>query len=372
MVNIGGKSAAEITFRRALVTDAHQPEGLTVQGIYYQGGRAGRLRIEDSILMRNGFRADPTTVAWPPSGDQIWGVYNRNLYLQGETDGTRTGLFDSISMLGASGDQFRAGGRLERNFFYQGYVTMGASGGYPDNHGPTGSVLDNVLQRFVASGTRDNRGHPGWGLGLTSGAHGVEVARNIVTGAQHNPPSAALEFSPLGWYCYDHVYRHATRRNWVHDNIFESGGAAPIRIEGGLAGESPIGCAGYPGTGGVRENTIAHNVFIATVDREADYTLKGAPSTAAAVGTDAAYFDANAGYTSRAAAAAERQWPDPHRSLKTYLQSQGVAVQSADGFPEFFARAVQQRRGQWRPQWTSRALNDHVRAGFNLPPADPR
>lgn len=368
MVNIGGNNAGSFTFRRVLITDSYSPDGKAhVQGLYYEGARDGQLRIEESILLRNGFRGEPKAMPWPPAGDQVWNIYNRNLYLHGEADSMNSGLFDSVSMLGASGDQIRPGMRVERNFFYQGYVTMGAHGGYPDSAGPTGTLTDNVLQRFVAKGTRDDRGHPGWGFGLTSGAYEVEVARNIVTGAQHPSDEPALQLSPLAWPCYAHVYRHATRSNHVHGNIFDSAGGSAVGVEIGVTGESPPGCSNYTGNG-VTGNRIENNVMLSAIGSEAVYTLKGDrlshgdPSTAS--------FTGNHVYRDRASAASARGWPAPERTLKSYLQSKGIAVHSSDGFPEYFAQAVQQRRGRWDPDWNSRTLVNYFRKGYAMQPLE--
>ena len=111
-VNIEMSNAAQITFRRSLITDNFKTDGSHVQGIHYNGTREGRLRIEESILLRNGFsHGDPKAMAWPPSGAQTWDMYNRNMYISNETNSMQSGLFDSVSMMGASGDQFRPGVR---------------------------------------------------------------------------------------------------------------------------------------------------------------------------------------------------------------------------------------------------------------------
>jgi hypothetical protein len=74
--------------------------------------------------MRNGFTYDVSVLGWPPAPPVFWDVFNRNMYISGETDSMTSGLFDSVSLPGASGDQFRPGMRVENNFFYQGYILM--------------------------------------------------------------------------------------------------------------------------------------------------------------------------------------------------------------------------------------------------------
>jgi len=361
-INIGALNASQITFRRILLTDNFGTDGSHVQGLYYEGTRDGRLRIEESILLRNGFsHGDPKTMAWPPTGQQIWDIYSRNLYINGESNSMQSGMFDSVSMMGASGDQFRPGMRVERNFFYQGYVSMGAHGGYADAAGATGSILDNAVQRFTGTGTNDNRGQPGWGIQLGGGAYAVEVARNIVTGAQSAANTAAFQLQPFVQDC-NVPFAYPTRGNRVTDNVFDSGqAAAAITVKDGA--NSSTSCYGMTGLG-VRGNTVSNNALINASLRESEYlpvgtALNSAPDTA---------YQGNRIFANRAAAAAALGANGADRTLKTYLAANGVAVKSADGFPEYFERATQQRRGQWSPIWTSREIVNYFRAGFGKSP----
>jgi len=355
-------TAGQFTFYRSIITDSyldsHSPH---VQGMYYSGLRNSRLQIKESILMRNGFANGDPMVNWPPSGQQYYDIYNRNLYLSGECENMQSGLFDSISMIGASGDQFRPGMRIENNFFYQGYVAMGAHGGYPDSDGPTGTIRNNVLQRFKGSGTDDNRGHPGWGFELTSGAYGVEVAGNVVTSAQHEADQYGLSLSSLGWYCYSHTFHYPSRNNIIHNNIFDTGAASrAINVTDGVENEY-LECAtwAYPGlTGNIfRDNTLTNS-------REVDWEYRPKES---AIGTENdTQFISNTLYSSRAEAASAEGWPAPDRTLKTYLENLGHEVTTGDGFLEFFMEARQQRKGYWREEYTARNVVNYFRKGFGL------
>jgi hypothetical protein len=353
-------TSGRFTFYRSIITDSyrdtHSPH---VQGMYFYGFRDSRLRIEESILMRNGFgNGDPET-NWPPSGQQYYDIYNRNLYLSGECDNMESGLFDSISMIGASGDQFRPGMRVENNFFYQGYVAMGAYGGYPDSDGPTGTIIDNVLQRFKGSGTDDNRGQPGWGISLSSGAYQVEVAGNIVTSAQHESDQNGFSIRALSWNCYSHTFSYPTRNNNIHDNIFDTGAASrAINVTDGVEiSEEECSEWVFPG---VIDNTVSHNILINSESVEWEYRPE---DTAADTVNDTTFTD-NTLYSSRSEAVAAEGWADPDRTLKTYLESIGYTVNSDDGFIEFFNEARLQRKGYWRPELTSKAINNYIRSGF--------
>lgn len=353
-------TSGQFTFYRSIITDAYrESHSQHVQGMYFSGLRDSRLRIEESILLRNGFGGGDPMTNWPPSGQQYYDVFNRNLYLSGECQNMESGLFESISMIGASGDQFRPGMRLENNFFYQGYVQMGAHGGYPDADGQTGTIIDNVLQRFKGSGTDDNRGHPGWGFGLTSGAYQVEVAHNIVTSAQHEADQYGLSLNALGWYCYSHTFNYATRSNSIHDNIFDTGASyRAVNVTDGVENESAE-CSNwaYPGITG---NMVNNNILINSNGVE----WENRPEDSAAGTENNTVFTGNTMYDSRAEAAAAEGWADPDRTLKTYLESLGYEVESDDGFIEFFTLARQQRKGNWQAEFTSEEINNYIRAGF--------
>lgn len=353
-------TSGQFRLYRCIVTDAyresHSPH---VQGMYFYGLRNSRLRIEESLFMRNGFgHGDPMT-NWPPSGQQYYDIYNRNLYLSGECENMESGMFDSLSLMGASGDQFRPGMRIENNFFYQGYVAMGAHGGYPDSDGPTGSIRNNVLLRFKGSGTNDNRGHPGWGFTLGSGAYQVEVSGNIVSSAQHEADQYGLSIQALGWYCYSHIFHNATRNNLIHNNIFDTGSAyRAITVTDGVENED-LTCSQwtYPG---IINNTVQDNILINANGVE----WENRPKESAHGTPNDTNFINNSLYYSRSEAAAAEGWQAPDRTLKTYLESLGHIVDSDDGFMEFFMEARQQRKGLWRSEYTPKALVDYFREGF--------
>jgi hypothetical protein len=358
-INIGTKNNAEITIRRSLLTDVHSVSGkIHAEGIYYEGGPKGVLRIEESIFMRNGFRGDPKSFSWPPKADQVWNIFNRNIYMSGQTESMRSGFFDSVSMMGASGDQFRPGMRIERSFFYQGYLMIGASGGRPDSDGPSGAILDNVLQRFEGTGTNDNRGQPGWGIELSWGANEVQVARNIITGAQHPAKSPAIKFSP-----YDLCpYLKPTRNNRVFDNILDSGSAAAAISS--VDGISYAQACAQPWTfPGITNNSVYNNVLINSTNRQHVYLPRSV-----AVGTQSnTLLRSNTMLIDRNQGMSLQHWKDPNRTLRTYLQSKGVKVTSEDGFPEYFDIASKMQRGRWDANWTARSLVNYLRDGFDMP-----
>ena len=348
-----------ITFRRTLIVDA--TDG---QGYFFSGTPDTVWRSEQCIWMRNGFPKDPK-LNWPPAGSQFYYTKDRNMYISGECNHMQSGIFDSLSLYGASGDQYRCGMRVERNFFYQGYVSLGAKGGYPDTRGPTGAVLDNVLQNFKGRDTNQNTGQPGWGYSFGSGAYAVDFARNILSCAQEPVMSnTVLTINALSWYCYSHTFHHPTRNNNVHSNILDNGETWPYEAIKVLEGvfDDDLVCSdwSYPG---VLNNTITQNILI---NKDAiPYRYATFP---AAVGTvDTTIMNNNTMYTTRASAALAEGWPFPDRTLKSYMEDLGFTVTSADGYIEFFNEAIQQRKGYWRKEFTGRALVNYFREGFGMP-----
>lgn len=53
------------------------------------------------------------------------------------------------------------------------------------------------------------------------------------------------------------------------------------------------------------------------------------------------------------------------------MKSLGYKVTSVDGFDEFFTEATKQRKGNWRPEFTARALVNYMREGFGMPSLSP-
>ena len=360
------QSSAALTFRRSIISDAFvETHSSHVAGLFYNGpDKAGILRFEESLLLRNGFTGGDPSLSWPPSGTQTWDMFSRNMYFTGLLNPAKSWFRDSISMMGASGDQFRGGMRVERSFFLQGYVTHGGyNGAYSSS---TGSFIDNVIQKFQGKGTNDNRGQPGWGLTLGGGATDVEVARNIITNAGDTTNSwRSLGFVPSVTDCVPDKtnLRAPNRGNRVHDNVIDAGvGSSVVQVNEGVKDEDqPCLRWTFRSTTG---NAVTNNVLVNSKLRE---VLDVVTPLAAGTTTDTVFAD-NKLFPTRAAAAGALGWIDGNRSLKSFMQSEGVAVTSDDGFPEYFAQATQQRRGRWNPKWSARSIVDYFRQGFALAP----
>jgi hypothetical protein len=69
-----------------------------------------------------------------------------------------------------------------------------------------------------------------------------------------------------------------------------------------------------------------------------------------------------------AEAASSEGWPDPDRSVKSYMESLGYTVHTTDGVREFMDECDKQRKGYWRPEFTALAVVNYVREGFGKSP----
>ncbi|MCA9669863.1 MAG: hypothetical protein KC503_29915 [Myxococcales bacterium] len=56
-------------------------------------------------------------------------------------------------------------------------------------------------------------------------------------------------------------------------------------------------------------------------------------------------------------------FPEPQRTLVSYMQSIGAASAT---FDEFVAQARKQSKANWRPEYTASAVNEYIRAGFGV------
>ena len=93
---------------------------------------------------------------------------------------------------------------------------------------------------------------------------------------------------------------------------------------------------------------------------------KYSPTSTAAGTKNDTVFKENKVFASRTEAATALGWPDPNRTLKTYMQSLDYTVTSKDGFIEFFKEVKQQRKGNWSEKFTARALVNYYREGFGM------
>ncbi len=156
-----------VTFRRCQFLDSYDSHGSHAQNVYIS--RAKNVVFDECLFDHGGWNASI------PGADST--IFNHNIYIQNYTP--RVTLKNSISMRASShGVQFRAGGTVENNFFYQNPINILIGGGStPDKGGVEGLVRDNVVDEGVNMHTGEGRG---WGIELEN-IRAVTVEGNIIT-----------------------------------------------------------------------------------------------------------------------------------------------------------------------------------------------
>lgn len=385
---------AHITWRRSISMDAFTrsgvsgESGLHVQGFFTDNSETTVLRLEEFLAFRNGQEqadgnGDPELV-WPPV---TYSHFNRNFYLSGTCDHSESWVKNSISLLGASGDQFRLGINVEKSFFLGGYVSMAAHGG--DTQGASGSYVSNVHQIFRST---LGLGHPGGGFSIEGGARLLDVTDNIITGvAVTSGLQGMVGFAPVS-VGHNLQQTQVTGNNIVHDNIFIADGAS-VHVTvldaiflpdtttftdngdgtcswtaGSTAGSSFHPC--------VTNNSVYSNVITGSSTLLTTYTepvgqANYGPDSAGDLTDSTVYTPANNMRVTRAQAATDFNWPASTRTLLTYVQdilgltptaqTQEAAVKAMADYAK-----ANVRKGQWPDTFTGVGINNYFREGFNL------
>jgi hypothetical protein len=365
-VNGGGN---QIAYHRCAVIDTYNNQNDSTHGIGFgcsSGTNQARYQVSECFLARNGNKDTGTPPETLEAADTLgWNIFVRNNYWGGELDHLQSWFRDSISLRGGSGDQWRMGVRLENNFFMQGYVTNAGHGGYPDEDGPTGTMLDNVLQNFYDGG---HPAHPGWMFDTGMGAADMPIVGNISTLAGVSNVVRGFYVSPISWGGSGYDYSYPTRRVKMYNNIFESGATKCFQFldgiptgEGGLAGEPA-----YVAPGVIDYEVTGNHVISTSAAPEWSYVQSnGGPTQANFLLENT--ISGNTTYASRTActdALRPGGDTDPDYTLADYLTDNGETVSFGfgDGVQELIdIWKAGMRRGDWDDTWTAMSINNEFR-----------
>jgi hypothetical protein len=381
--NLGG----DIVFRRNVVAYSYRTAGHT-QGIFYHGGSntpsscpgqpvAGEADFlaEGNLLYHNGWYGH---VQIAGSGGTM---FNRNGYISygyGNTNFT-----ENITAEGSSGGiQLRMGGTAVNNLFLKepdalsfghnentGNVTiggliknnvvLGASNIYnttetqlgygisfggvevtTPNTGP--SYIDglNVFNNIVSSANLDSESLRGFNMGGSGRMSNVDFYNNVVydwvtsdTTSPNDRRSCAL---------YMNVVSTSVNVD-IHDNSFQQ----PNKGFAACAEISPLGV------------TFNSNSFFSTSPDSAATWNNGWFQILGNAAASATWFTQ---FADSGASLSAVSYPDPDRSVETYMDSIG----ETPTYDAFISEAMQQSRTNWRTEFTADTVNDYIRAGFNM------
>ena len=285
--------------------------------------------------------------------------WSRNFYCDGPTE-----LIDSLSLRGASGDQFRNGTNLLRTYFLAGYLNFGNGKSLADDDIFHGRIDDVVHHTF-----RQGSVHLGVGLTLSVGARNVTVNRLLQTGSP-GEIVRGITFAAFGSSIdkIDKPVYARTRNITVSDSIINSGTGAAVSVFDGTRPNPSNASDIHPQTHAIGTypwttlNTVQNSKLISSA---AGADMVYTPMTGALPTTDTQMLS-NVRYTGLAEAATANGWTGTARNLKTYLQSQGITVATDDGVHEMVALLRQQRYGNWDARWTAKPLLNHIRTGWGM------
>ncbi len=345
--NTGAMPLQMVAVRRSIIDKNYGISGKShAQGIYASGITG--LLIEESLFDYNG-KNDSIPNAYPT-------IFNHNLYIQVDnTDVIVKG--NIISNPSSHGLQLRPGGIIEENLFLKNPIAAFISGS-------GGRMAANV----VLSGNDISTSLPrGWGLDVLT-ANPTVVSHNIVANKDAGV-AAGFAFKLTCAPDWDRCPVTLTEKSLTFANniAYDWKGQAF-----GIEGSWPLG-----GSGIIERNQFRQfdaTQYLVSIQNQpepfAGFTFANNayfndPSAAGwfRLGSKSYGFDAWATLVNEVGSTATApSFPDPERTIESYQQSLGLSA-SHDAF---IAEALKQSRFNWREQFTAKAVNSYIRAGFGL------
>jgi len=341
-----------VSIRRNVIVDAYNTGTSNSEGLYLAD--CDGLLLEENVLDRNGWNLNV------PGSVPTW--YRRNVYMQ--TGSTGVTVHGNI-VAGTDGTMERSGGNITDNLFLKNAIAIEFGGGnFPELAGVRGTIADNVFLDGGDIGTNGpSQGPRGWAIAMENVAQ-VLIQRNVMAHNTSGHDPIGMRFSYAnGW---SGNVRGVENANVVNNICYDWGGAFQFR--GSLAQTVNIQL----------NNLKIHN----TVDAQPLISHNDPTNTAGVFSSGGAFYSSmrgpgscmmtNGSYISLSSwkslvhdttsVGTAAQYPDPTRTIETYHASIGGAAT----FDAFMAGARQQSKANWRPEYTSYAVNNYVRAGFGL------
>lgn len=348
---LGPTSLENVVVRRCVVADRYPTSNSGhVQGIFATDVHS--LVVEECVLDHNGWKENN-------AGAEAT-IYNHNAYLT--TSNTDVVFRRNISARASShGVHQRSGGVMEDNLFLQNpLVQFGYSHSGAQNYGPFGGTIHNNV--FLDSHNIDTQAR-GFGLHLET-IKGVEVSGNIFahqrTGTSNVKAISFGHFSNYLQHAEDLTIRDNIIYHWDNNGIGRG-----ITIE-----SSP-------------DTSIINFQIYDNIIEQSDGAVISIPLAEANAFSihDNRYYSSNTAAFSPGGSFGGWQpasgdststfetslFEDPDRDIQAYMSSIGQpSNQYQNALNEFLTEARKQRRGNWRSAFTATAVNEYIRAGFEL------
>lgn len=342
MVIQGGGRHTNVSLRRNVVVDAFTTTGSNTAGLF--ASSIDGFLVEENLFDHNGWRDDI-----PGSSPNI---FRRNVYVQ---NGATNVVFRGNIISGTDGIQLRPGGMAEENLFMQNAIALLVGGGNtPDEGGVTGTVRRNVFLDGRDLGSGNPRG---WGLVLENisqaSVDGNVIAHNT-TG--HMPFSVTFGVAGNGAGIRNVTFTNNVVYDWGGYSRFVGNASqtSNVQIQGNkfqnLLSTDPL---------------IVHNQADSPAgvfsSNNAFYSIAPASNWMQIGGLVPLSAWKSACHDSTSIAQ-QTAFPDPHRTIATYNASIGGGA----SYSAFLTEARRQGKALWRTQYTAKAVNDYVRAGFGF------
>jgi len=335
------------------------------QGLYVNGSN-GTL-LEENIFVQNGWnKSDPL------SGKAT--VFNHNAYITDFT--TNVTVRGNMFLEGAgSGLQQRPGGVCDDNLFaHSGDNAALGSGNRPDSNpnGVTVQCRNNVFLhgRDVDGEDKDRA------LVLNNIQSGI-VSGNIFGEARKPAKNGgAIMFNVATDSKSGNKY--GIQGCTIEDNKFTGDHGAAILVRHSFsAAEAPF--EGVVIRNNIVQDHNAKNPGKPLIHHITPYTVTGIEEYAdnvmfSSVKSVNKWCDGGSGAISHKSYSSlvdghqaknqQVNWIDPDRDLASYMGSLGFPSK----YSAFRTEVVKQRKGFWRPEFTTEAVNDYIRAGFEVAP----
>lgn len=338
----------EATLRRSVITGAHSRGSGHSQG--FLANAVSGLLIEECIFYQNGWRPE---VASPT-------IFNHNMYLT--TNCTDAIVRNCIIMEASShGIHFRPGGLAEDNLFVRnpinlqmGYYTFTESG-----------VNVDIKRNVFLEGRNISSSTPrGWGINIETTESGV-IANNILAhvedGNHINTIAIQLSSGSYG------VRALSILENIVYDwhRPVQLSGTIGDKLSSVLFRENILQCPSadkpllYARSGPVEDLGFEGNTYWSTLPSDQWFSLESDLTTAPPefvqlTGEEGARFEPVV-------------FKDPQRDMSGYSAFLG----KEESYEAFVTDALTQSRTNWRPEYTAKAVNEYIRQGFEVEPAEP-
>ncbi len=341
--------------RRNLVLNTYSVTGHS--NGFFAAGLDGML-LEENIFDHNGWRIQGDGGRNRSEGRAT--MFNHNTYFSR----CRNVVFRGNMFLRAAsmGNKWRADNPgassdllIDDNLYVEGEIGIGIGGNTDEPlRFQNVTIINNVLAGVGR--TRPTGRTLGWYIGISDWDGGVLAGNCIIH--QDNPEVGNVYGIRVGGGSTRNVRIHGNLIHGLHST------SAMVQLPGGARQQSILISRN------VVQSTATEAALVHAAGNLAPYRLAqniyhgvGEPERWFRIGDQSYGLD---GWVERAgergAVAQEVSFADPERTVARY----NAAVGGEPTFEAFVAEVREQSRANWRPQYTARAVNDYIRAGFGI------